>query len=115
LIVVKVHNISCLLSRLTKKNFYAICPPGHLFYFNDKTLRIAMEKAGFRAVDTRFIGNKISLKTIPYRLAHGNKDSIFHKVFTLLDRTRLGDISFRKNLFDIITVLGIKEKDVSVL
>ena len=38
LIAVKVHNISCLYAKFTGKNFYALIPPAHLFYYDKQTL-----------------------------------------------------------------------------
>lgn len=115
LIVVKVHNISCLWARLSKGNFYAICPPVHLCYFNKHSLGFALEKAGFKVIDNMFIGNRILLKTIPYRLARGNTGSSLYKVYKWLDRIPLGHVPINKNFFDIITVLAVKEKEPVLL
>ena len=38
---------------------------------------------------------------------------MLYKVFRILDGTRLGNVSLYKNFFDIITVLAVKEKDVT--
>src|SRR5205814_8631925 len=43
LLVIKVHNISCLYAKMTGRRFYALLPPSHLFYYNKRTLKLALE------------------------------------------------------------------------
>jgi hypothetical protein len=57
MIVIKVHNISCSYAKLTGSGFYATIPPPHLFYYNRQSLSLALSKAGFQVVDSRFIGH----------------------------------------------------------
>jgi SAM-dependent methyltransferase len=108
LIAIKVHNISCLYAKLTGAGFYAIIPPSHLFYYNRKSLSLALSKSGFEVVDSRFIGHILKVKTVPYRLSQSNTASPFYKLYQLLNGTALGEVKFRKNLHDIITVLAVK-------
>lgn len=63
LIVIKVHNISCLYAKLTGPNFYALIPPSHLFYYNRQTLDLALGKAGFCTLETRYIGHLLRVAT----------------------------------------------------
>ena len=110
-VIIKVHNIDCLWAKVSGGSWYAVVPPAHLFYFNRRTLDAALKKAGLEMVDSKFIGQTIALKTIPYRLAQNNEDSFFHKLHLALGKTRLGDIPIYKNLHDIITVVGRKPLD----
>lgn len=107
-IVIKVHNIECLYARLSGRAFYAIIPPSHLFYFSRKTLALALDKSGFAMETSTFIAHTLFLKTIPYRLSRSNQRSLFYKIYELLDRSPLGNIKIRKNLHDVITVVGVK-------
>jgi hypothetical protein len=75
--VIKVHDISCLYARLTSKNFYAILPPYHLFYYSRKTLIRLLESTGFELGYASHIGHRLFLKTIPYRLARGKTSGFF--------------------------------------
>jgi SAM-dependent methyltransferase len=54
LLVIKVHNISCLYAKLTGPDFYAIISPSHLFYYNRGTLELAAGKSGFEVIQSKF-------------------------------------------------------------
>lgn len=108
LIVIKVHNISCLYARLTGSSFYAIVPPSHLFYYNRRSLTRALSNSGFQVVESKFIGHLLKIKTVFWRLSRANKRSPFYRFYKMLDGTALGEIKVRKNLHDIITVLAVK-------
>ena len=108
LIVIKVHNISCLYAKMTGKSFYAVVPPTHLFYYDGRTLDRALSKCSFRVVDSTFIGHLFKVKTIFLRLSRGDSTSLPHRIYNTLNGTLLGEIKFHKNLHDIITVLAVK-------
>jgi|TARA_Y100000294_G_C8525927_1_gene324924 SAM-dependent methyltransferase len=106
LIVVKVHNISCLFSKLCGSKFYAICPPVHLGYFNKKSLNVAFNQSGLMFDEYKFFPSFIYFKMIPYRMSKKNKDSIWYNIYEMLNNTKIGNLGFQKNLHDIITVFG---------
>jgi SAM-dependent methyltransferase len=108
LIVIKVHNISCLYAKLTGRRFYAVIPPSHLFYYDGRTLGRVLSKSGLQVVDSEFIGHLFKLKTVFYRLSRGNVNSLSYRLYRRLNGTELGEIKFHKNLHDIITVLAVK-------
>lgn len=110
LLIIKVHNISCLYAKLTGSKFYAIIPPTHLFYFNKKSLKVLLSKNGFKFYKSKFISHILQLKVIFYRLSHNKTDNFFYKIFKILDNNTLGKVKIYKNLRDIITVFAIKEK-----
>jgi SAM-dependent methyltransferase len=111
-IVVKVHNISCLYAKLSGKNFYAITPPIHLFYFDKRSLSIALEKAGFKPMKFKFMPHILKLQTIFLRLSRGG-DNLFFSIFKALKNTFAGNLKIRKNLNDIITVFA-KQNDIGL-
>lgn len=108
LIVIKVHNISCLYAKATGKRFYAVAPPSHLFYYDKNTLNRILERTGFGMIDARFIAHRLRIHTILIRLAQGNKESIFYRMYQRVAGTWLGRTTVRKNLHDVITVLAIR-------
>jgi len=108
LIIVKVHDISCLYARITGKSFYAILPPFHLFYFSKKPLAWMLEKTGFQKPVFRHIGQVIQLKTVFYRLSRGGKQKLWYRVYQLFAGTSVGRLPIPKNLHDIITVFAVK-------
>jgi 2-polyprenyl-3-methyl-5-hydroxy-6-metoxy-1,4-benzoquinol methylase len=111
LLVIKVHNISCLYAKLTGPRFYAIIPPSHLFYYNARTLTLAAKKTGFEVVEGRFIAHLLRVSTVFMRLSRSNKDSIFYRIYRALEGSLIGRIKIHKNLHDIITVFAIRQPD----
>lgn len=109
LIVVKVHNISCLYAKISGRRFYAVVPPSHLFYYDENTLRRILDKTGFRMIDSRFIAHLLRIHTILLRLSQSNTSSPFYKMYERLSGTWAGKITVRKNLRDVITVLAVRD------
>lgn len=109
LLVIKVHDISCLYAKLTGASFYALIPPSHLFYYNRRSLTALVEKAGFRVTGSRHIGHILKLKTVFFRLSRGDRNSPYYRVFERLNRSSIGDWKLYKNLHDIITVFAVKK------
>jgi 2-polyprenyl-3-methyl-5-hydroxy-6-metoxy-1,4-benzoquinol methylase len=112
LIVIKVHNISCLYAKVTGRNFYAVIPPSHLFYYNASTLDRALSKSGFQVAESKFIGHLLKVNTIFFRLSRDNVNSWAYRIYRALNGTALGEFKVHKNLHDIITVLAAKPMSV---
>jgi 2-polyprenyl-3-methyl-5-hydroxy-6-metoxy-1,4-benzoquinol methylase len=107
IIVIKVHNINCLLAKLTGKKFYAICPPAHLTYFNLKTLCLLLEKNNFKFNGYFYNAQKLRLDTMFLRASM--TFPWLKSIEKILNRTIFGAIPFYKNFHDIITVIGVKK------
>lgn len=108
LIVIKVHNISCLFAKLWGPRFYAIVPPVHLTYFNKVSLQEALSRSGFDFLSHKYIGHILFLKTIPYRFSRGRQEGLSYWLYKVLNGSSVGNIRIRKNLHDIITVIARK-------
>jgi SAM-dependent methyltransferase len=111
LIVIKVHNISCLYARLSGSRFYALIPPSHLFYYDEQTLSRALRDTGFHPIDSRYMAQLLKVSTIFWRLSKGDKTSPFYRMHGLLKDSRIGRIAVRKNLHDLITVFATKPRE----
>jgi len=111
LMVFKVHDFGCLWAKLTGKKFYAVIPPSHLTYFNERSLRILCEGNGFKVDKTCHLSQAIAVPTIFFRLAHSNRDSFFGKISQVLEKTFLKKVTIKKNLHDIITLFATKVSD----
>jgi 2-polyprenyl-3-methyl-5-hydroxy-6-metoxy-1,4-benzoquinol methylase len=109
LLVIKVHNISCLYAKLSGKRFYAVVPPSHLFYYNKRTLKLALEKTGFQMTDSRFIAHLLRAHTVLLRLAQSNTGSVFYRLYRMVEGSWLGKLTIKKNLHDVITVLAVRD------
>lgn len=109
LLVIKVHDMSSLCARIMGRKFYAFIPPTHLFYFNRTALAMALEKASFNIIFFKHLGHLMFLSAIFYRLSRGRRESIFFKLFKLIDGTWFGHRKIYKNLHDIVTVFARKK------
>ena len=109
ILVIKVHDMSSLFARIMGRKFYAFIPPTHLFYFNRTALAMALEKASFDITFFKHLGHLMFLSTVFYRLSQGRKDSVFFKLYKLIDGTWLGHRRIYKNLHDIVTVFARKK------
>lgn len=108
LLVVKVHNIDCLLARLTGKRFYAVMLPAHLFYFNRRSLKALVERHGFTWLGHDFIAHRLFLKSVFFRLCKSRTDTVFYRAYQWLSTRAAGEIPVYKNLHDIITCYARK-------
>jgi len=106
LLVIKVHNISCLYARVTGPRFYAVIPPYHLSYFSPATLRVALERTGFEVLGHEFLPHLLFLQTVFLRLASNRKEGVCYRIYRALSGTRVGRVRIRKNLRDIVTVFA---------
>ena len=109
LIVIKVHNISCLWAKLTGRNFYAILPPMHLFYFSEKPLKELLKRTGYRYLKKRFFGQVLALESVFFRLSLSGQKKHYYLLYKLIKGTTLGRIPIYKQLNDIITVFAVRE------
>jgi len=50
LLAISTPNISSLAARIYGRNWYDIHPQDHLYYFSPRTIKIMLEKAGFKVV-----------------------------------------------------------------
>jgi 2-polyprenyl-3-methyl-5-hydroxy-6-metoxy-1,4-benzoquinol methylase len=108
LLVIKVHDISCLYARVTGSQFYAVIPPGHLFYYREKSLRRILERAHFQVISARHMGHILKLTTIFLRLSRGREQSLCYSAAKMLQKSPLGNLKIYKNLHDIITVFAVR-------
>lgn len=108
MLVVKVHDMSCLYARLMGKRFYALIPPVHLFYFTRESLAIALGESGFKVDGFLHIGHRLFVSTIFYRLSQGRRESAWFKFYRMTKGTWLGRRRVLKNLRDIVTVVATK-------
>jgi len=107
-LIVKVHDMSSFIARITGRNFYAFIPPIHLFYFSRNSLAATLQKASFEVIVSKHIGHTMFLSTIFYRLSKGNPRSFFFWLYKRTVNTGLGRLRLYKNLGDIITVIAVK-------
>jgi 2-polyprenyl-3-methyl-5-hydroxy-6-metoxy-1,4-benzoquinol methylase len=108
LLVVKVHDFSCLFAKIMRSKFYAFIPPYHLVYFNRKNLFETLARGKFKVEQYKYITQRLFLKTILFRSSQNNENSIYYYLYNLINHTPFKDIKIKKNLHDIITVFASK-------
>ena len=108
LIIIKVHNISCLYAKLTGAKFYAILPPYHTLYYNKKSLGYILNRVNLKVIDVKFIGHMLQARTVLYRLSRTGDSHFFDGMYKLVKDNSFGRIVVYKNLHDIITVFAVK-------
>jgi len=113
LLIVKVHDVASVFARIMRSKYYAFIPPFHLCYFNRKNLISTLISCGFKAQEYKYMDQVLFLKTILFRLSQNNKKSIYYNLFNLLSVLPFKDLKIKKNLYDIITVLAVKNKTAS--
>ena len=106
IIVVKVHDISSLFAKVSGKRYYALIPPSHLSYFSPYTIVDALKKTGFTPITLKYISHILFFKTIFYRLSRQNTRSLSWNIYMMLNNIPLGNLKFKKNMFDIMTVVA---------
>ena len=110
IMVIKVHNIDCLLAKITRENFYAIFPPEHLFYFSKKSMKILAEKIGFDILKIEFIPHILNASTCFLRLSQNQTQSLPYKIYNFLENSNnklikgFANFKIYKNFNDIMTV-----------
>jgi 2-polyprenyl-3-methyl-5-hydroxy-6-metoxy-1,4-benzoquinol methylase len=79
--VAAVPNIEGLSARLTGERWWGLDVPRHLVHFSPRTLRNALEHAGFTVIRI----NHLSLQYDPYGLLHSSLDWVFTRRHFLSD------------------------------
>jgi 2-polyprenyl-3-methyl-5-hydroxy-6-metoxy-1,4-benzoquinol methylase len=109
LLCITTGDISSLNARLRREKWRMIHPPTHLHYFSRDTLKLLLEKNGFKIVHEEYIGMTRSLRQIAYSiLMLGQKKHT--KLFNILESLKLSDLKFSLNLRDIIFVIAKNKK-----
>jgi 2-polyprenyl-3-methyl-5-hydroxy-6-metoxy-1,4-benzoquinol methylase len=64
LLLINVPNEGSLTAKLTGKNWHALLPPEHWFYFNKKSLKFLLENSGFEVIKMKSISKSFTLNYI---------------------------------------------------
>jgi len=96
-------------ARLWGKNWHAILPPEHLFYYSAKNLKILLEASGFEILEQLKIGKRFTLPYICKILIHRYNLLALGKVSDFLNKSGL-KISLPVNLRDNIFIIARKIK-----
>jgi hypothetical protein len=98
IVAVMVPNIDSLFARFTKTKWHLLLPEEHLFFFNQKSIQLMLEKSGFDMVYLATGGYGRSMDEILRVLLRGKGISLFG-----VDRL-LRKITLEVNLGDIFAI-----------
>lgn len=63
-LLINVPNEGSFSAKLAGKNWHALLPPEHWFYFNKKSLRLLLENSGFEVIKMKSISKSFTLRYI---------------------------------------------------
>ncbi len=108
LLIVKVHDMDALYAKIMAEKYYAFIPPGHLSYFNQDSMEIALDKASFDIVSYKYMGHLLFISTAVFRMDKEQKGLWFY-LYNLINNNWIGRIKVYKNLRDVMTVVAVKK------
>ena len=79
---------------LLKSMWYHYKPGEHIMYFSQNNLKLALEKAGFKNIETRITYHVLSVEYILSRLKYYSP-FIFENLLSLVSKTKLKDFAFK--------------------
>jgi 2-polyprenyl-3-methyl-5-hydroxy-6-metoxy-1,4-benzoquinol methylase len=100
-------DIGSVMARMRGGKWRLVHPPTHLHYFNRKSIMRLLESSGLKPVLTKYVGVRRSLRQIAYSLLMLGKQRT-SRLYRIIANSRLGNLSFVLNTYDIILVVAKK-------
>lgn len=94
LIVIFTPDVGGLWHKLLGPLWYHYKPGEHIMYFSQESLRLVLEKAGFKNVETRKTYNVLSIEYILNRLKYYSP-FIFENLLKIIKKSKLKDFAFK--------------------
>lgn len=98
-LVIETGNIEALLPKLQKEKWRLITPPTHLYYFSKHTLRLLLEKEGYKVQSVVDVGFFRTIGQTIYRLTK-NKSLLKYKL--------ISNLAFQLYTFDLMFIVAQK-------
>ena len=107
LLFIATPNIDSVMAKISKTYWLHLKPDEHIYYFSPKTIKILLEKAGFRTIKQRSFGRIRSLDIILLKMQ--TYTALFYKIASALRLNKLlSKISFYIDPGDEMGVLARK-------
>jgi len=107
LLVLSTGDVDSLIAKVSGKRWHLFTLPEHLFFFSKRTIRLALEKVGYKAIKINYEYNYYTLKYILERLTKSFEVGAgFYRNPSRINC--LNKIILPLNLFDIMTVYAMK-------
>jgi SAM-dependent methyltransferase len=104
LLAITTGDIGSVVARFKGPSWRLIHPPTHLHYFTRKSLRTALDAAGFEVVHQSYCGFHRSVDNIAYNIFALRRGR--PAVYNWVKNTRLGGLTCYLNLYDIMLCIG---------
>ncbi len=107
LLVLSTGDVDSLIAKISGKKWHLFTAPAHLFFFSKRTIRLALERVGYRIIEIDYEYNYYTLVYILERLTKSFQiGGRFYRNLSKINS--LNKIILPLNLFDIMTVYAIK-------
>jgi len=112
LIVLEVPTINNLWFRVLKRKWRHFIL-GHFYFFTEDTITLLLQKLGFEVLETDLMGKYVSTRLIIRRIKEKYSSVLGEFLELSLGKLNLMNWKIWLNFRDLLTVYGIKQKDVS--
>jgi SAM-dependent methyltransferase len=105
ILALSTGDLDSVAARLSRSRWHLLTPRHHNFFFSVSTLTRLLARSGFEVVWRGHPGSRYSVAHLAYKLGSG-------ALTQRLANASLGRVSLPVNLFDIVTVVARKARDV---
>jgi|TARA_B100000959_G_C14914191_1_gene596548 SAM-dependent methyltransferase len=102
-------DIDSLNAKIRGKNWRLIHPPSHVHYFSKKTIKLILEKNGFKVISIQYCGYYRNFLTILSKINFIKK--YFNFLIKLFVYFKLSNLDIYLNLYDIMFVVAKKDSE----
>ena len=104
--VIETPRYDTLNYKLMGRRERSLRQDGHIYFFTTDTLRACYQKAGFREVDTEFVGRSMTASRFLWNAANVTRSDTVRRLSSRsADALRLDRIRFHMNLRDMMRVM----------
>jgi SAM-dependent methyltransferase len=109
ILVINTPDIGSVYARILGLRWNLIIPPEHLFYFNNRSMKILLDKTGFELVSISRIGKRFSPQFVFKTLYVWQKLRIWKHLSDFCSKTWLSRLALPINLRDNMFVIARKK------
>jgi 2-polyprenyl-3-methyl-5-hydroxy-6-metoxy-1,4-benzoquinol methylase len=99
-----------LVARVSGRRWHLLTPRHHNFFFTARTLARLIEGAGLRVVRRGHPGARYSLRYLAHKARTLSDSALVRRAASAFDRRAAGRVAVPVNLWDILTVIAVKER-----
>jgi hypothetical protein len=113
IVALSTGDIDSVAARLSRSRWHLLTPRHHNFFFGARTLVRLLDRSGFEVAWVGHPGSRYSLAHLAYKLDRGARTAVTAAAARRVATSRLGRYSLPLNLFDIVTVVARKVRELS--